>query len=247
MDLVRKIKFAGLATLLLLGAPGARANIAGGGNATLQQSGPPVTLTSNSTAYTLSNGIITIPILKSSATIVSINYTYNNGSGNVTTQVLSGGTDGGEFYWEFGGFGGTTTSSVVVDPAVGDANHNPGDDGEIDCLNTSATAGVVDIHFSLLRGSSGFYCTPIWIHRNGDAAMSLGETRTNIYAGTIFNWMSTDAIRNRQMDTSPDTANSVQGAPSNAPFGPTASTKANMRTSINTVSTRATPPALGAG
>jgi fibronectin type 3 domain-containing protein len=187
-----------------------RANLPGGGTGT----GANVTLTSNSTAYILSNGIVSIPILKSSATILAINYTHNNGSGNVTTQLLSGGTDGGEFYWELGGFGGAFTSSIVVDPAVGDANHAVGDYAEVDCLSTSATNGTVDIHFSMLRGSPGFYCTPVWIHRNGDTITSIGETRTNIYAGTIFSWMSTDAIRNRQMDTHSDSDNdTVEGAP----------------------------------
>ena len=52
------------------------------------------------------------------------------------------------------------------------------------------------------RGSPGFYVTPIWIHGSADAAMDLGETRTNIYAGSIFNWMSVDAARNRQMEVS---------------------------------------------
>ena len=113
-----------------------------------------------------------------------------------------------------GGFGGAFTSSIVVDPAVGDANHAVGDYAEVDCLSTSATNGTVDIHFSMLRGSPGFYCTPVWIHRNGDTITSIGETRTNIYAGTIFSWMSTDAIRNRQMDTHSDSDNdTVEGAP----------------------------------
>jgi fibronectin type 3 domain-containing protein len=195
--------------LLMLSSLAGRANIAGGGTGT----GANVTLTSNTTAYTLSNGIVSIPILKSSATILAINYTYFNGTANTTTQLLSGGTDGGEFYWELGGFGsGTFTSSVVVDPSVGDANHNPGDYGEVDCITTS-TNGTVDVHFSMLRGSPGFYVTPIWSHSSSDVAVGLGETRTNIYAGTTFSWMSTDSVRNRQMDTHSDSEVGVLGAP----------------------------------
>ena len=32
-------------------------------------------------------------------------------------------------------------------------------------VSDSATNGLVDIHFSMLRGSPGFYVTPIWSHR----------------------------------------------------------------------------------
>ena len=120
-------------------------------------------------------------------------------------QVLSGGTSGGMFYWEFGGFssGGATFSIVANTP----------DYAEVDCLFTSASSGIVDIHFSMLRGSTGFYVTPIWGHRSVDAAISLGETRDNIYAGSTFNWMSVDKTRNRLMEVSGGSAIGVLGAP----------------------------------
>ncbi len=43
--------------------------------------------------------------------------------------------------------------------------------------------------------------------------MSMGETRDNIYAGSIFNWMSVDAARSRLMEVSGGSAIGVQGAP----------------------------------
>jgi hypothetical protein len=124
----------------------------------------------------------------------------------VTNQLLANGTDGGELYWETGGFGtGNFTYSVVS---------NTAGYGEIDLLSTSSTSGVMDVHFSMLQGSPGFYVTTVFSHRSMDAPMNMAETRDNIYAGSIFNWMSVDAARNRLMEVQPTAgAVSVFGAP----------------------------------
>lgn len=175
----------------LLSIFSALANVPGGGT-----NGPNVTLTDNGSTVTLANGIVSILCTKSGATINQINYTYNNGSGTQTTQLLAGGHNGGQLYWETGGFGtGTFTNSVIADPA-----NNGGNYAEISLLSSSTTNGAMEIHFSMLRGSSGFYVTAIWSHRSTDVAMTMGETRDNIYAGSIFNWMSVDAARNRLME-----------------------------------------------
>jgi autotransporter-associated beta strand protein len=42
----------------------------------------------------------------------------------------------------------------------------------------------------MLRGSPGFYATPIWSHRAQDGAFGTGEERDNIYTAPYFNWMS---------------------------------------------------------
>ena len=201
-----------LSILLTIGAGALRANVPG---AIVSGSSPAVTLTTSGGTATLSNGIISILCTTAGATINQINYTYNNGNGTTTTQLLNGGTDGGMLYWEYGGFGGSSaTYSVVVNPATGDANHAAGNYGEIDMLSTSGTNGTVDIHFSMLRGSPGFYVTAIWSHRAVDSAMGMGETRTNIYAGSMFNWMSVDPGRNKLMAVSPsNTSIPVPGAP----------------------------------
>ncbi len=153
---------------------------------------------------TMANGIVSIVITKASAAIHQINYTYNNSGTPTTYQVLTGGNNGGQLYWEFGGFStGSATYSVVA---------NTGDYAEVDMLFTSASSGTVDIHFSMLRGSTGFYVTPIWSHRNGDAAMGMGETRDNIYISPTFTWNSIDATRNFQYNVG-GSAVGVQGAP----------------------------------
>jgi fibronectin type 3 domain-containing protein len=193
-----------LAGLLIWTSP-ALANLPGGGNGT----GPNVTLVDNGSTLTVANGIVSILCTKSGATIDQINYTYNNGSGTTTTQLLVGGHNGGQLYWELGGFGtGSFTYSLVANPA-----DNGGNYAEVSLLSSSASNGTMEVHFSMLRGSTGFYVTAIWSHRSSDVAMSIGETRDNIYAGSIFNWMSVDAARNRLMEVSGGSAIGVFNAP----------------------------------
>ena len=68
------------------------ANIPGGGTGT----GVNVTVTDNGDgSVTMANGIVSIHIVKSGATINQINYTYNNGGGTQTQQLLANGKDGG--------------------------------------------------------------------------------------------------------------------------------------------------------
>jgi rhamnogalacturonan endolyase len=155
------------------------ANIPGGGTGT----GANVTVVDNGDGtVTMANGIVSLHVVESGATINQIYYTYNNGGGTQTQQLLAGGKDGGEFYWEFGGWGGSSWAYSLVT--------NSGSYAEIDLLCDSATNGLIDIHFSLLSGSPGFYVTPIWSHRAQDAAMGTGEERDNIYIAPYFNWMS---------------------------------------------------------
>ena len=162
----------------LLCAWPAAANIPGGGTGT----GANVTLTDNGSTVTIANGIVSILLTKANANITQINYTYNNGGGTQTQQLLNGGYNGGKLYWENAGFGAGNFSYTVV--------ANNGNYCEVDLLATSATNGTMDIHFSMLRGSPGFYVTPIWSHRTQDVAMLDAEGRDNIYVGSIFNWMS---------------------------------------------------------
>jgi autotransporter-associated beta strand protein len=169
-----------------------------------------VTLVNNGNGtVTMGNGIVSVLCTTSAAKITQINYTYNNGGGNTTQQLLNGGYDSGELYWELGGFGtGAFTYSVVADPS-----QNSGNYAEIGLLSSSASAGSMEVHFSMLRGSTGFYVTAIWSHRGTDPAMTMGETRDNIYAGSIFNWMCVDEARNRLMEVSGGTSVGVFNAP----------------------------------
>jgi rhamnogalacturonan endolyase len=165
--------------LALLLAQSLFANIPGGGTGT----GPNVTVTDNGDGtVTMANGVVSIHIVKSGASINQLYYTYNNGGGAQTQQIMANGKDGGEFYWEFGGWGGN--------PWVYSLVTNSGSYAEVDLYSDSATNGLVDIHFSMLRGSPGFYATPIFSHRAQDGAIGTGEERDNIYFAPYFNWMS---------------------------------------------------------
>ncbi len=188
----------------LLAAGSAFANIPGGGT-----NGPDVTLVDNGSTVTISNGIVSIVCAKSSANINNIYYTYNNSGTTVTTDLVAGNPNGGKLYWELGGFGGGTfTYTLVADPAANGGNY-----AEISLLSSSTSSGTMEVRFSMLRGSTGFYVTPTWSHRSVDGALTMGETRDNIYAGSIFNWMSVDATRNRLMEVSGGSAIGVLGAP----------------------------------
>ena len=192
--------------LVFLECP-ARANIAGGGT-----TGANVTLTDNGTTVTLANGIISIVVTKADASIHTINYTFNNTGSAQTINVLGNGYSGGKFYWENSSDQGPAfTYAVVADPASTGGNY-----AEV-VLMASGTANVtniaMEVHFSLLRGNSGFYVTPIWIHGTNDLAFSMGECRDNIYSGSIFNWMSVDATRNKLMPVTGGTAIAVNSGP----------------------------------
>ena len=81
------------------------ANIPGGGTGT----GANVTVVNNGDgSVTMANGVVSLHVEINGASINQINYTYNNGSGTQTRNLLAGGKNGGELYWEFGGWGGSS-------------------------------------------------------------------------------------------------------------------------------------------
>ena len=130
--------------------------------------GANVTLTDSGSTVTIANGIVSILCTKSGATINQINYTYNNGGGTQTLNLLSGGNNGGQLYWENSSSQGLTfTYSLVANPA-----NNGGNYAEIPMVTTSVSNDVLEVHFSMLRGSTGFYVTAIYGHRSIDGASS---------------------------------------------------------------------------
>jgi rhamnogalacturonan endolyase len=183
-------------------------NVAGG----VGREGKLVTVNSDAKSLTLSNGIVSIVCDKSSGAIHRINYTYDNGAGETTLPLL-GGKRGGEFYWELGGVGGSPFQcTVVVNPAVGDLAHAKGEYAEVAFLGPSPSSGLAEIHYSILRGSPGFYITLILRHRKADKAMGLGEIRTNVYLSPTFTWQSVDQERSHQWNIG-GKASGVAGAP----------------------------------
>jgi rhamnogalacturonan endolyase len=157
----------------------------------------------------VSNGIVQIVCTTSGAVINQINYTYNNGSGTVTKEILNGGKNGGELYWEFGGFGGSTwTYTDVVDPSTNGGNY--AEVAFTSLASGTAAEGDLQVNFSMLRGSPGFYVTLTMKHHAGDISTGLGEMRTNIYISPDFNWMSeSGAVQRETPLNGPDPPSSV--------------------------------------
>jgi rhamnogalacturonan endolyase len=163
--------------------------------------GADVTAKDSGDTVTLDNGIVSIAITKASGQINTLTYGGLN--------LLAGGVEGGKVYWELQAGNGTYTLSV--DPAT-----NGGAQAEVRIHTTGSTNNLnVDIDYALLRGSSGFYATGILAHPAANAAVNGGEWRSNVYVGTIFDWLSVDAMRNREMCTPADWAAAVPvaGAP----------------------------------
>ncbi len=192
----------GMLSLFLLAGNRAEANLPGGGTG----AGPDVTITDNGSTVTMANGTASIVITKLDASVHTINYTFNNTGSSQTLNLLSGGSSGGKLYWF------QNSGTFITGPFTESVVTNTGDYAEISLYSASATNGVVEIHYSMRRGSPGFYTTAIVTHRSSDGVMHI-ELRPNIYAGSIFNWMSVDAARDRLMEVSGGASVAVQGAP----------------------------------
>lgn len=171
--------------------------------------GPAVTVTDNGTSVILSNGIVSIVIAKSDAHISAMNF--------AGTNVLAGGTDGGEFYWSWNQPNYqnpvVTQYSLVQDPA-----NNGGTIAELDLFsqwngNSSDAALDVDIHYFLVQGSPGFYASAIISHPASYPDNPGGEFRMVGYLNPTFNWLSVDNYRNRLMPLASTPSVPVAGAP----------------------------------
>jgi rhamnogalacturonan endolyase len=168
-----------------------------------------VTVTDNGSTVTLDNGIVSIVITKSDAHIATMNYQGQN--------LLAGGYSGGEFYWSWNQ--PNYQNPVVTQYAlVQDPSTNGGAVAEVDLFspwngNTNNAALDVDIHYFLLQGSQGFYASCINSHPASYPDNPGGEFRMVCYTGTIFDWLSVDALRSRLMAPASTPWVSVPGAP----------------------------------
>src|SRR5579859_951539 len=162
------------------------ANIPGGGTG----GGPNVTVTDNGDGtVTLANGLVSIIIVKTTARLNEVNYTHKNSGTAQTTQVLQG---KGQYY--YGGFmlgSGMYEYSLATDPAT-----NGGDYADVRLLSNTEHHGVMEVHFSMLRGSPGFYSTAIMTHRRQDVKCEVGAWGVVSRVAPPFNWLSADATRN---------------------------------------------------
>jgi len=173
------------------------ANVPGGGTGT----GPNVTVTQTGTNVVLSNGIVSFTIDTTNANIT--NFTYNG------TNLLAGGHGGGYFY--FDGSGGPTFNNPTYTLTVNPAN-NGGNQAEV-WLQQTASPMDAAAYFDLNRGQQGFYDTLILTHETSYPDYPGAELRSNVYVGSIFNWLAVDPYRFRQMAPPNTTVTTVAGAP----------------------------------
>ncbi len=200
------------ALILALSSAGAipvQANIAGGGNGT----GPDVTITEDDKAIILSNGICSIAITKTGPHLLSLDYTYNNNGTTRTAPTLKG---PGQYYyggWSMGGLDMAHQSSnfeytLAVDPASNGGNY-----GDVMMVSDTPDLGVIEVHFSMLRGSPGFYSTAIQTHRAQDQAVNLGAWGIVTRVPDTFNWLSADETRNFFIGTPTTKGSGIQNSP----------------------------------
>jgi len=138
---------------------------------------------------TMSNGIASIVIVKNTGRLNSVTYTYSHDGAPKTSETLSG---KGQYY--YGGFSlgnGVYEYSLATDPAT-----NGGDHADVRLLSSTDKNGIMEIHFSMLRGSSGFYSTATMTHRKQDERFEVGAWGVITRVPPAFNWLSADAKRN---------------------------------------------------
>ena len=131
--------------LALLFSPQAApaANTPGGGTG----AGQNVTVADNGDGtVTMANGIVSIVIVKNAARLNAVNYTHKNSGAAQTSPVLLGPR---QCY--YGGFmlgSGLYEYSLATDPAS-----NGGGYADVKLLSTTDNKGVMEVHFSMLRGA----------------------------------------------------------------------------------------------
>ena len=151
---------------------GAAALPAFGNTTGIATTGDPVRVKNNGDGtVTMSNGIVSILLEPAQNRLNSIQYTSSDSGAPRTTEILQK-----HEHYRWGGtpLGGSAfVYSLAVDPAT-----NGGSYGDVMLLNTSDNKGVFEIHYSMLRGSSGFYMTGTMTHRAQDMADAFGSWGT---------------------------------------------------------------------
>lgn len=152
--------------------------------------GPDVTVADNGDdTVTVTNGIASIVIVKKTGRLNSVTYTYHHDGTPKTSETLSG---KGQYY--YGGFSlgsGVYEYSLATDPAS-----NGGTLADVKLLSTTEKNGEMEIHFSMLRGSPGFYSTATMTHRKQDERFEVGAWGVVTRVPPVFNWLSADEKRN---------------------------------------------------
>ena len=163
----------------------AYANLPGGVTGT----GPDVTAKSNPDGtITLDNGIATLVINPASASIASLLYTHTLNGAVKQDYVIEPHSAG--FYWGTYTGNGRYTHDLAND-------HLSSDQGDVVLRSDAAgTKGIMEVHYSMLRGSPGFYATVILVHSPADGDIRPAPFGASSLLAPIFNWASADSARN---------------------------------------------------
>lgn len=170
---------------------------------------PPTTLTAQTTrvsvtedgsSFTLSNGIVTARILKSSGDIRSLQYKG--------TEILTDRSGHAGGYWSHDTTGGKgIVTRITIDPAG-----NGGERAEVSIKGISGGVKMghgpgaaadgdfpadIDIRYTLGRGDSGIYTYCIFEHLPEYPAATMTEARFAVKLADFFDWMSIDELRNK--------------------------------------------------
>ena len=186
-----------LSLTILFSGKNLYANVAGGGTGT----GANVTAVKTGNNVVLANGIVSITINVTNGNIT--NFTYNG------TNLMAGGNGGGYFYID--GSGGPTLANPTYTLTVNPAN-NGGNQAEVE-LQTLGSPMDCTLYYDLLRGQQGIYDTLVLTHETTYADYPGAELRTNMYVGSMFDWICVDPYRYRQMASTSDTYIATPGAP----------------------------------
>ena len=178
-----------------------------------QRSAAPVTLTEDASAYTLSNGIVTARVDKTSGDLLSMKYKDMEMLGTVA------GSDGlpdvkfdkpgansrgfGPFTDHQYGFWSHDTDgpNPTIDKVTIDPKSNGGERAEVSMKGISGGKPMgagpggsfisdIEIRYSLGRGDSGIYTYSIFDHQPEYPASVLGEARFCTKLADMFDWMS---------------------------------------------------------
>lgn len=163
----------------------------------------PVAIFGNETTFTLDNGIVTAQAAKRSGDLTSLKY-----QGLEMLNAQSGRPGG---YWSHNVARGEAAARITIDP-----QSNGGERGEVAFRGTyhgtplgsgpgGSVAADIEIRYALGRGDSGLYTYSVFEHATNYPATSVGEARYCAKLNDeLFDWMTVDGSRNRQMMTAYD-------------------------------------------
>ncbi len=162
-----------------------------------------VVLTDDGNIYTLSNGLVTVKIVKRTGEIGSL--VYHN------IETLSGGLSRPNGRWSH-----SAASRQVIDTITIDPKTNNGQRAEVSIKGISngnrmgagpggSMIADIEIRYTLERNTSGIYTYCIFDHKPEYPQTSVGEARFYVkLSDDVFDWMTVDANRNLQMITTFD-------------------------------------------